>query len=129
MCLYCRYYCRAYPLPGSSGSTDSSIFCQKKKRKVIHSYCKTEYHVRVHSRLRFIRLELLCELFSPQNYEKWVHNPLFNFPIHAIVDQIVSVNMPTIMGRISIVLTKCLFAVNIQLKLQLSTGDSEKLTS
>ena len=39
--------------------------------------------------------ELLHELFSPQNHEKWVHNPLLNFSVHAKVDQMASVNAPT----------------------------------
>ena len=47
------------------------------------------------SHLRFIRRELLLELFSPYNQEKWVHNPLLNLSVHAEVDQIASVNVPT----------------------------------
>ena len=48
--------------------------------------------VMVHSHLRFIMRELLCELFSSHNRKKWVHNPLLNFSVHAIVDQIAGVN-------------------------------------
>ena len=50
--------------------------------------------LRLNSPLRFFRHELLRELFSPRNRKKWVHNPLLNFSVHAIVDQIVGVNAP-----------------------------------
>ena len=43
-------------------------------------------HFKVHSYLRFIGHELLRELFSTQNHEKLVYNPLLNFPVHAKVD-------------------------------------------
>ena len=36
--------------------------------------------------------ELLRELFSPGNHKKLVYNPLLNFSVHAIVDQIADVN-------------------------------------
>ena len=51
--------------------------------------------IRVHSHLRFIRRELLHELFSPRNHEKLVHNPLLNFSVNVKVDQIVILNAPT----------------------------------
>ena len=51
--------------------------------------------IRVHSHLRFIRRELLHELFSPRNHEKLAHNPLLNFSVNVKVDQIVIVNAPT----------------------------------
>ena len=47
--------------------------------------------VKAHSHLRFIRRELLPELLSPHNQEKWVHNPLLNFSIQTKVEQIASV--------------------------------------
>ena len=53
--------------------------------KIVHS-------LKLNSHLRFFRRELLCELFSPRNRKKWVHNPLLNFSVHAIVDQIAGVN-------------------------------------
>ena len=49
---------------------------------------------RLNSHLRFFRRELLCELFSPRNRKKWVHNPLLNFSVHAIVEKIAGVNAP-----------------------------------
>ena len=42
--------------------------------------------------LRFIRCELLHGLFRQCNHEKWLHNPLLNFSLHAKVDQIASVS-------------------------------------
>ena len=42
----------------------------------------------------FLRRELLREFFSPRNHKNWVHNPLLNFSVHAIVDQITGVNAP-----------------------------------
>ena len=50
--------------------------------------------VRLNSPLRFFRRELLRELFSPHNHKKWVHDPLLNFSVHPIVDQIADVNAP-----------------------------------
>ena len=50
--------------------------------------------LRLSSHLRFFRRELLHELFSPCNRKKWVHNPLLNFSVHTIVDQIAGVNAP-----------------------------------
>ena len=50
--------------------------------------------VKVHSKLRFVRHGLLRELFSPHNHNKWVHNPLLNFSVHAKVDKITSVDAP-----------------------------------
>ena len=35
---------------------------------------------------RFIRNELLRELFSPRNHKKWAHHPLLNFSVHTEVD-------------------------------------------
>ena len=42
----------------------------------------------------FFRRELFRELFSQCNRKKWVQNPLLNFSLHAIVDQIAGVNVP-----------------------------------
>ena len=39
--------------------------------------------LRVHSRLRFIRYDLLRHIFSPCNDEKRAHNPLLNFSVHS----------------------------------------------
>ena len=50
--------------------------------------------LRPNSHLRFFRRELLRELFSPHNRKKWVHNPLLNFSVHTIVDQIAGVTAP-----------------------------------
>ena len=50
--------------------------------------------LRLNSHLRFFRRELLRELFSPRNRKKWVDNPLLNFSVHTIVDQIAGVNVP-----------------------------------
>ena len=50
--------------------------------------------LRLNSHLRFFSRELLCELFSAGNRKKWVHNPLLNFSVHTIVDQIAAVNAP-----------------------------------
>ena len=63
------------------------------------SRCQHDYHIwknslRLNSHLRFFRRELLRELFSPRNRKKWVDNPLLNFSVHAIVDQIAGVNVP-----------------------------------
>ena len=41
-----------------------------------------EKSIKIHSHLRFIMSELLCELFSPRNCEKWLHN----FSVQAKVD-------------------------------------------
>ena len=41
----------------------------------------------------FFRRELFRELFSQCHRKKWVHNPLLNFSVHAIVDQIAGVNV------------------------------------
>ena len=49
----------------------------------------------VHSHLRFIRCELLCDLFSPCSYKKMGTQPIVELSVHAIVDQIASVNVPT----------------------------------
>ena len=49
--------------------------------------------LKVHSHLRFIRHELLRELFRPCNCEKWVQNPLLNFLVQVKIDQISSVNV------------------------------------
>ena len=48
--------------------------------------------LKVYSHLRFIRSELLREIF---NHKNWIHNPLSNFSVHANVDQIASVNAST----------------------------------
>ena len=55
--------------------------------------CK--WTLKVHSRLRFIRRDLLRGLFSPHNYKKLVHNPLLNFSVHAKVYEKANVNVPT----------------------------------
>ena len=52
----------------------------------------TDLGVKVYSHLRFIRHQLLRELFSPRNHEEWVCNPLLNFSVHAKVHQIASVH-------------------------------------
>ena len=54
----------------------------------------TAVSVRLNSHLRLFRRELLRELFRPRNRKKWVHNPLLNFSVCAIVDQIAGVNAP-----------------------------------
>ena len=46
---------------------------------------------RLHLHLQFISRELLRELFSPRNHEKWVHSPLLNFSVRAKFYQIASV--------------------------------------
>ena len=50
--------------------------------------------LRVHSHLKFIRRDLLPELFSPYNRKMGAH-PLLNFSVQANIDQTVSVNVPT----------------------------------
>ena len=50
-----------------------------------HARFAQSRRLRVHSHLRFIRRELLRELFSPCNHEKWVHNPLLDFSVPAKV--------------------------------------------
>ena len=73
--------------------------CNKTFHNVIQTSCFKFYSnkvpanqflkgFKVHSHLRFIRDELLSDLFSPHNYEKWVHKPLLYFSVHAKVDQI-----------------------------------------
>ena len=54
----------------------------------------TDLWLMVHSHLKFIRHELLRELFSPHNHEKWMHNSSLNFSVHKKVDQKASVNAP-----------------------------------
>ena len=62
---------------------------------LLEDYGKIPIHcVRLNSHLWFFRRELLRELFSPCNSKKWVHNPLLNFSVHTIVDQIAGVNAP-----------------------------------
>ena len=46
--------------------------------------------MKLNSHLRFFKRELLLELFSLRNRK----NPLLNFSVHAIVDQIAGVNAP-----------------------------------
>ena len=53
------------------------------------------YTLKVHLHLKFIRRELLRELFSPHNRKKWAHNPLLTFSVQAKVDHKVSVNVHT----------------------------------
>ena len=53
------------------------------------------YTIMVNSHLRFIRRELLRELFSPRNHKKWVHNPLLNYSVHAKVEKIAGLNIET----------------------------------
>ena len=48
--------------------------------------------IRLNSHLRFFRRELLRELFRPHNRNKWLHNTLLNFSVHAIVEKISGVN-------------------------------------
>ena len=48
----------------------------------------------VHSHLQFIKRELLRELFSPRNRDKWVQNSLLNFSVCAKVDKIASMIAP-----------------------------------
>ena len=52
------------------------------------------YWLMVHSHLQFIKRELLRELFSPRNRDKWVQNSLLNFSVRAKVDQIASMIAP-----------------------------------
>ena len=49
--------------------------------------------LRLNSHLQPFR-QSLRELLSPRDCKKWVHNPLLNFSVHAIVDQMVGVNAP-----------------------------------
>ena len=56
----------------------------------IHNFAGVKF--KVHSYLLVIMRELLCELFSPHNHEKWVHNQLLNFSVYAKVDQTVNMN-------------------------------------
>ena len=51
--------------------------------------------LRVHSHLRRVKCELLHELFSPRNREKWVHNPSLNSSAHAKANQTANANAPT----------------------------------
>ena len=46
-----------------------------------------ETFLRVHSHLGFFRRELLHDLFSKHNCEKFVHNPLLNCSVYATVYQ------------------------------------------
>ena len=50
------------------------------------------FHYDLFRPVGFIRRELLCELFSPCNQQKWVQDPLLNLSVQAKVDQIASVN-------------------------------------
>ena len=53
------------------------------------------FALRVHSHPQFFSRELLREIVRLCNCEKWVHNPLLSFTVHAKVDQIASINGPT----------------------------------
>ena len=76
--------------------------------------------LRVHSHLRFIGHEVLHELFSPHNHEKWVHNALLNFSVHSKVGQLVSVNAPANSSRHSSCLInfKCKWTLREDLNLE-----------
>ena len=54
-----------------------------------------KYYFRVLSHLRFTRRELLDEIFRPHNRKRGDTTHLLNFSVHAKVDQIALVNMPT----------------------------------
>ena len=47
-----------------------------------HVNCSNYLGLRVDSRLRFIRRESLCKIFSPHNRENWVPTPLLSFLVH-----------------------------------------------
>ena len=51
--------------------------------------------VRLNSHMRFLSVNY-CVNFSVHAIakRKWVHNPLLNFSVHTIVDQIAGVNAP-----------------------------------
>ena len=76
---------------GKSGSRNATLASKELFRfRVCQDQCEQPFRV-----LRFIRHEVLHELFIPRNREKWAHNPLLNFSIHVKVDQIANVNVPT----------------------------------
>ena len=76
-------------------SSTSNTFTVVPKIGIFCREANLSVKLRVYSHLKFIRRQLLCEIFSPHNCEKWVHNPLLNFSAHTKVDQIASVNAPT----------------------------------
>ena len=128
--LYCRHCCHSAPLDPSTRTlhqthpTSTKVNLETKIQcKYIHGRIITANHVfdfsilrynsdslRVHSHLRFIRRELLHQLFSPHNHKKWVHNPLQNFSVHAKVDQIASVNAPPPLSTVQAIIKRIVHA-------------------
>ena len=81
---------------GTEGDSESVLLAEYTKTDL---YNPADERVRVHSHLRFIRHEILRECFSQCIHEKLVHNPLLNFSVQAKVDQIASVNVPTLFSK------------------------------